>query len=94
MPTTTLYHQLAELADYAPANFVALRRRLIERVLHPEEGVAIAHLVELQQSIDQSLAVSATPRNRLNELHALLDERLEALAALTRRLEGEVGAGG
>lgn len=90
MPTTPLYHELAQLADDAPADFVALRRRLIERVLMPE-GVANAPLVELQQSIDQSLAVCATPRNRLRELHELLDERLEALAALTRRLEGEVG---
>ena len=90
MPTTTLYHELAQLADYAPADFVALRRRLIEHVLMPE-GVAKEHLVELQQSVDQSLAVCATPRNRLRELHVQLDERLAALAVLTRRLEGEVG---
>lgn len=90
MTTTTLHQQLAQLVDSAPEDFVALRRRLIERVLMPE-GIAKEHLVELQQSIDQSLAVCATPRNRLRELHELLDERLAALAVLTRRLEGGVG---
>lgn len=93
MPTTSLFYELAQLADHAPAEFVALRRRLLERVLMPE-GIAKEHLLELQQSIDQSLAVAATPRNRLRQLHDQLDERIEALAALTRRLEGEVGACG
>lgn len=90
---TTLAEDLAQLDGCSAADFIAHRHRLIDRVLHPG-GVACAHLLELQQSIDQSLAVAATPRNRLHELHALLDERLEALAALTRRLEGEVGACG
>lgn len=89
----TLAEELAQLDGCSAADFVAHRRRLIDRVLHPG-GVACAHLIELQQIIDQSLAVCATPRNRLRQLHDELDERIEALAALTRRLEGEVGGCG
>lgn len=90
MAITPLEQELAQLADCTPADFVARRRRLVDGALRPD-GAAIAHLVELQQSIDLSLAVGATPRNRLRQLHELLDERLAALAVLTRRLEGEVG---
>lgn len=90
MPTITLYHELAQLADSAPEEFVALRRHLVERVLQPD-GVPIMHLCELQQSIDQAMVLAAAPRKHLQQLHELLDERLAALAALTRRLEGEVG---
>lgn len=86
---TNLVEELAQLDGCSAADFVAHRRRLIDHVLHAG-GVACAHLVELQQSIDRSLAVCATPRNRLRQLHDELDERLEALAVLTRRLEGAV----
>ncbi len=91
MTTTALHQELAQLAEFAPEDFVAQRRRLIERVLQPE-GRPVGHLCELQQSIDQSLALCATPRNRLRQLHQLLDEHLEVLAVLTQRLEGEVEA--
>lgn len=90
MAITSLEQELAQLAECTTTDFVVRRRQLIERVLCPDGG-AIVHLVELQQSIDQSLAVCATPRNRLHQLRADLDERIEALAALTRRLEREVG---
>ena len=89
MTMISLYQELASLDGHSPADFVALRRRLIDGVVRPD-GVPSEHLCELQQGIEHAMAVCATPRNRLRQLHAQLDERLETLAVLTQLLQEAV----
>lgn len=93
MTMISLYQELASLDGHSPADFVALRRRLIDGVVRPD-GVPSEHLCELQQGIEHAMAVCATPRNRLRQLHVQLDERLETLAVLTQQLEWALGEQG
>lgn len=91
--TKTLREQLSQLDADVPVDFVALRRRLIAHALRPN-GVERRHLVDLQSTIDQTMALGGTPNNCLRQLGDMLDEHLDALLALTRRLDDEMARHG
>lgn len=71
-------------ADYG--NFVRHRRQLIGQMIDRNAASQPA-LLTLQQEIDCRLALAVTPRRSIDELMALLVERVAALHQLSLQLQ-------
>lgn len=80
---------LDQLAVRDPAGFFHERRRLLADFMHESNG-SIELLADLQQTIDQTIAVSGTPMHALDHLAGLIEDRLLIIARLSRELAVEV----
>lgn len=80
---------LEQLAVRDPAGFVHERRRLLSDFMRSTDG-SMELLADLQQTIDQTIALSGAPMHTLDHLAGLIDERLLILARLIRELAAEM----
>lgn len=80
---------LEQLAVRDPAAFVHERRRLLSDFMRRTDG-STELLADMQQTIDQTIALSGTPMRSLNHLAGLIDERLLIIARLSRELAAEI----
>lgn len=78
-----------QLSCSDPEDFVDLRRRLLADFILNTHG-SIEHLANLQTMIDETIAMSGTPKNSLEHLAGLIDDRLQVIAQLSRTLAEEV----
>lgn len=80
-----LFERLTQLAPDDAQGFVGLRRALIaELIEHP--AMNAGDLTTLQREIDGRLATSLAPRQSIEVMMELLEERVAALRLLSEQL--------
>lgn len=80
---------LDQLAARDQGGFVHERRRLLADFMR-ESNASIELLADMQQTIDQTIAVSGTPMHALDHLASLIESNLLIIARLSRELAVEV----
>jgi len=80
---------LDRLVASDPAKFVHERRRLLAEFMSKSNG-SVELLMDMQNTIDQTIAVSGSPLHAIEHLAGLIEDRLLMIGRLSRELALEV----